>query len=538
MLADGDWVVPKRGTAPWLENPPLPQWITVITASLFGRCDRIWIVRLPAVLMGTAVVLIAAGIAAYLLGRTQGLLSGFILATCLEHVRYSWLAEDEIFLCALVTAAMALFVRIEFSGENTHERGFFKGFIGSRPWRFLAFFILLGMTNLVKGLFFGTAMVLIPAFGFLLWNGDLRRISSYAWLWGWLVFAAIASFWPLLVYQRYPDVLELWKFDLGGRLGGAYSGTNEPIWYYPVALMEILAPWTAIVPLGLWLTWRTAFTKRYSAHRFLWCWAILVPLIFSIPRGKHHHYLLHAVAPWAILCSFGLLWLRERISSLPKRLKNPLIGAAIFALPPIIVFWFLPEKISAPAWLSIAVAVCLPFVGAAVYWGLTQPRDRIAMATLFGVVGAAFCLAHFVHKGTHHYDARFLKEIRRSGPKDAPIAVDMESGGAMRGFHYLFYLDSDVIPLHNLSFLRDERIPGDMVYVITLYHFRRVLEKFGTYEVVKQSDKSGREGSMKERLTLFRLRFRDDIYRLSSADLRISPMQAMYRARGPYLEEK
>jgi 4-amino-4-deoxy-L-arabinose transferase-like glycosyltransferase len=31
MLGDGDWMTPKRGSAPWLEGAPLAQWLTAIT---------------------------------------------------------------------------------------------------------------------------------------------------------------------------------------------------------------------------------------------------------------------------------------------------------------------------------------------------------------------------------------------------------------------------------------------------------------------------------------------------------------------------
>src|SRR5438874_7941042 len=54
MFTHGDWIVPKLGEGPWLERPPLPQWITVAIASLFGRCDAEWIVRLGPLLAGTA----------------------------------------------------------------------------------------------------------------------------------------------------------------------------------------------------------------------------------------------------------------------------------------------------------------------------------------------------------------------------------------------------------------------------------------------------------------------------------------------------
>src|SRR5438105_2638891 len=138
---------------------------------------------------------------------------------------------------------------------------------------------------------------------FLIWNGDLRRITYYLWFWGWLAFVAVAVAWPLAAYSRYPDVVDLWLFDHVGRLDGAYQAISEPFWYYLKVLPSEIAPWTLVIPIGLWLTRARALHTRYSPERFLWCWAILTPLVFSIPSGKHHHYLLHCLAPWAVLAA-------------------------------------------------------------------------------------------------------------------------------------------------------------------------------------------------------------------------------------------
>ncbi len=89
MYADGDWVVPKRGGAPWMESPPLPQWATVAVASLFGRCDTVAIVRLGPTLVATAVVLMVAWMATLFFGRGLGLLSGFVMATTCQFLRFA-----------------------------------------------------------------------------------------------------------------------------------------------------------------------------------------------------------------------------------------------------------------------------------------------------------------------------------------------------------------------------------------------------------------------------------------------------------------
>ena len=40
MLADHDWIIPKCGGTPWLERPPVPDWIMVSIGAVFGHCDR------------------------------------------------------------------------------------------------------------------------------------------------------------------------------------------------------------------------------------------------------------------------------------------------------------------------------------------------------------------------------------------------------------------------------------------------------------------------------------------------------------------
>ena len=251
-------------------------------------------------------------------------------------------------------------------------------------------FILLGMTNLAKGLLFGTVMALVPIATFLLWNNDWRRTTYYFWLPGWIVTALIAVAWPYAAYQRFPDVVELWLYDHQGRLDGAYADITQPWYYYAKLLPNILAPWIAVVPAALAMTWRSALLQRFSAERFLWCWAIFVPLVFSIPSGKHHHYLLHGVAPWSILVAAALPRLHADLCTWPARWRNPWLASVTIGLPLVIVVWGLQKKLG---WGTEPLLVCsaaLPALAVAFAWGLNQKDGRIAAGTLFSTVGILF----------------------------------------------------------------------------------------------------------------------------------------------------
>ena len=98
---------------------------------------------------------------------------------------------------------------------------------------------------------------------------------------------------------------------------------------------------------------------------------------------------------------------------------------------------------------------------------------------------------------------------------------------------------ADAKLLHNLTFLRDEKITAPEVYVITREWDEPRLATLGKTEIVLQSIKSRPSGRAKkakptnERFTLYRLTFRPDLVRYPAPE-HISTMQAMGRKPGPY----
>jgi 4-amino-4-deoxy-L-arabinose transferase-like glycosyltransferase len=480
MYADGDYVIPKRADVPWIENPPLPQWITVGLCSAAGQCDQVWVARLGAGLMATWIVLLVAWMASLWFGSAAGLLSGLTTATSYHIVRYGALAEDEIYLAAMVVTAIALFVKIEFALPQPPSRGIAATLFGRRsPWVW-AFFVFLGLTNLTKGLLFGFVLAVVPTGAYLLANFDLARITRMLWLWGALLVVAIALAWPLFAWLRQPDAVEVWRYDLLGRLTGDYTAINEPWWYYLAHLPEATAPWILLAPLGFLATARAAILKRYSPERFLWIWALLVPAVLSIPGGKHHHYLLPAIAPWAILATLGMLWLWAKLAG-PNR------------------------------------------------------SPRRAAAVTYAVLVGLYTVGQVLHRGTSHQDAEFVQRVAATVPADSTLVADMEIGG-LDGFQVLYYLPESALALHNLSFLADDRIETPTAHVVTLDSKRARVEQFGSVREVMRSERTKLSGDTPVNLVLYELTFGPDVTKRASGGVRVSPMQAMYRAQGPYLQ--
>lgn len=562
MFADRDFVIPKinghvaqaEPTAmpaePWVESPPLPQWVTVALATPFGRCDTEGIVRIGPMLVGMLVVLLTAWMATLWYGRSLGLLAGLVLATTLEFTRYSWLAEDEIYLCGIVTTVVALFVKIEFGGGQA-QLGSGPGqswfsyiatiLFGARSRWFTAFFVAMGATNLVKGLAFGTVMASIPLFAFLVLSLQPARIAKFAWVWGVLIFLAVMFAWPLAAYLRYPDAVDVWHFDLFGRLRGTYKEINEPIWYYPVNLLWMLLPWTFVIPLGLMVTRTEAWRNRTSPERFLWCWAFLVPAVFSIPGGKHHHYMLHALAPWAILGALGVRELRTIAVRWPKWLTHPATSAIGYGLPAAIALTVLGAKVPGPSWLPMALMCAIPVVAGMLAFAVIDRTAWRAGTTAFLTLLACYISGHFFageHIDSNRHDVTFLRSVRRRvDAEQLPILIDM-SANSFHGMMGLFYMPDDAILLHNPSFLGAAEITSPEVFVVAMESLKSEIAAWGTVEAIETSKRIPRARTSKDKLTLFRLKFASNVARLPAHHIRVTPMQAMNREAGPFLSSK
>jgi hypothetical protein len=179
----------------------------------------------------------------------------------------------------------------------------------------------------------------------------------------------------------------------------------------------------------------------------------------------------------------------------------------------------------------------LPLLVASLWWFSLHRKPVVALigsfALLFVLYGSCFW-----YKGAYLNrsleDTAFLHEVRRTVPLDQPLMIN-SADEALEGLRMQFYIGDTVYFLHNLSFVLDDRIHTSDVYVVTRYNRLPELNKYGHAEPLLKCKLARRETSEADRWTLFRLHLRDDLPR-KNADVRISPMQAMYRTPGPTLD--
>lgn len=535
MMRTHDWLIPRSGGRPWLERPPLPHWIEIAFSEILGRhCDKIWVVRLPAAMMGAMTVVLLGWTAARLFGRRIGIVSALVLATMFEFWRYSTLAEDDIFLAMLVALAMALFTASQWPGSPSLPAR--DTILSHRPWQVMTFFIVAGLTNLVKGPLVGLAFIGISIGGFLVFNWQERPWRRYFWFFGILACLALTLYWPVAVVRRFPSILDNWYFDYD-----ATTQYDEKFWYY-LAQMGLLLPWIPAAILGLAITLWQALFQRGSAQRFLWCWAILPLVLLSLAHRKHHHYLLPCVAPWAVLSALGLRTIAQTMFRGSIWSRHPVFGMAVFGLPgaaAIVIFRArIPGGMAGAPLLSVVWLSCV----LAFYVGLWKQRAAFLLAAVVVGTGVAFCWGQtFVPDSKARMAAQDVDFLCQADAIALPgdlLAVNAAIHGELYFFREQFYLRPQALLLHNLTFLRDQRLSGiQYAYVVSWDEDQSKLQQIGQVVVVGQSDaihsRKGKDSA--NRLTLFLVEFAADMerYEAPSAN-RITAKQAMGREPGPF----
>jgi 4-amino-4-deoxy-L-arabinose transferase-like glycosyltransferase len=511
MYQGGDWIVPTMGGDPWLERPPIPSWFICAIYSIAGTAESDAVARIAAILVAVPIVLLVAGIGSRLYGRTAGILTGLTFASMHEFYTYASNPEADIFLALIVTGVLAVFVRLEF-GERANHGGESTGFVRGRPWLVVAFFALLGATNLAKGVIFGTVMAGLPVAGYLLWNRSWTQIRRYVWLWGWLLAIGVALIWPILVMGRYPEIVDLWKSHYVGRLNKGYL--QEPWWYYIAFVPQVLLPWSMFALVGLWTTRKAAFAGP-GPERFLWCWAIIPPLVFSFSDGKHHHYLLQCMAPWAVLSVFGLRlgwqFCREK---LPRWMADPLLSAAIWGTAAAAILIVFRHKIPGGLEAAIGMGTFVPVAAFVVARSAVHSNPGIAFTSVLAVVAAGLGIwtsyqTNYLDK--YADDLAFVREASQVVPADSPVYLEFDWIAPLETFWMLYHCPRPGVTIRDPWQLAERSAGKESAYILTRQYAVEKLAVVGTATIVLESRYTRNEKDPSERRVLCHVIFKKNI---------------------------
>ncbi|MFO0891984.1 MAG: phospholipid carrier-dependent glycosyltransferase [Isosphaeraceae bacterium] len=340
IIASGHWSYPLIGGRPWLEKPPLPFWLVALLGCCSGAIDPL-VARLPSLVAGTLLVLGVGRLGARRHGNVVGLLAGAIQATTAWSVTRGRLAEADILLACLITWTLVAFDRLREPDPAPR-------WCRWRRWRW-AFFTLLGLTSLVKGVGFGLVLVLSVVVSVLIWGRD-RRTARRLWFpAGWLWATALTLAWPIaMVLEHGRPAIEIWLLHSVQRLrpgGGHGPFAGEGLLEYIPNVLGQGLPWTPLALAGFWLSlrpvrraWRRGGWRNLEApsqvrpqDHLLWAWTIIPLVLVSLPGTRNAHYAIHAMVPWSLWAARGLRHLaRRRLGSRRESARPRLVMCGCF----------------------------------------------------------------------------------------------------------------------------------------------------------------------------------------------------------------
>src|SRR5882724_4325231 len=369
MVERGDWVLPKRSSANgWTiaSKPPFFHWLAAWTAQLTGSVSEL-AVRLPSVVLGTAMVLVLWLVGRGILSPPAAFAGAVVLATTFEWVRAVSSARVDGTLAALMSAALLLF-----------WRGVVRGGL-SLPAATAAYVLLAAATLtkgpvgcLLPGLVVGVALLL---------GRELRLVPRFHPLLGAALVFVLAGGWYLAAWELGGDPFfrkhilkeNVFRFLAASELK---SGHAHAFYYYVPTFAAGFLPWTPFLIAALVGALRDPAARADRRVRFLLVWVAVVFFFYSAASAKRSVYLL-ALYPAAALLT-GWWW--ERLCALataPGWLRSPLTRATVAATSAAIV---LP--------LAIVVAEGLGFAPLASLAPVLHPKDRANLPLVSGIIDA------------------------------------------------------------------------------------------------------------------------------------------------------
>ncbi|MBC6608988.1 glycosyltransferase family 39 protein [Hymenobacter sp. BT188] len=337
MAAGGSWLIPTLNRELRLAKPPLPTWAVAAEEVLFGATDNLALLRLPAALMATLLVLFFWGLASELTrdapadaidpGRTAWL-SALVLASSLLVIVSGREGQWDIFAYSFLVGSLWLLVRGWRSDSQTYG-----SFVGAG--------LLLGFSILSKGpvALYGA---LVPFMGCYIstLNTDARRKGVRGHWRGTLLAAivglAVGGSWPLyILYHVRPAALAVAQTEVA-----AWGERHvQPLWYY----------WSFFVFTGVWVVATVAslvvpYARRrlggFLPYLLVLGWLLASLVLLSLVPEKKVRYMLPLLPPLALLTAGALRYWETAFRSQQASLTDRLLlrfWAAVLALVCVVV---------------------------------------------------------------------------------------------------------------------------------------------------------------------------------------------------------
>ncbi|MEA3488809.1 MAG: glycosyltransferase family 39 protein [Candidatus Omnitrophota bacterium] len=318
MLNAGEWVTPLIFGEPQFEKPAFYYWLVMASYMVFGVNE--FAARFPSALFGIAGVIGVYFLGRLLFSRRCGLLSGLVLATCVQYIVLARGCVTDMVLSVFILYCLLFFL---------------AGWMTGRGPYFLVSAVMAALAVLTKGpigLFIPGVVILL----YMLFSGQWRNLRNIPVGWCILVFLAVSLPWYIAISRAHGaafiDDFFLFR-NITRFLEPEHECSASPFFYVPVFIMGFF-PWSLFLPLGAWNIYRGKGDGPglKGWKMFLLVWFLAVFVFFSVSRTKLVTYILPLYPVAAVLV--GRFWEKfiygEDVKGVLARHMN--ISYAVFSM--------------------------------------------------------------------------------------------------------------------------------------------------------------------------------------------------------------
>jgi len=307
MFLRGDFVTPTLGGHTWFEKPALLYWLITASFKIFGVSE--FSARVGPALCGLLTIA-AVWFVARAVERDLKETNGFafwttlVAASSLGLIVFSRAASFDVVITMTTAWALAFFVRSEIDPTK-------------RSALLIGFYISVGLSLLAKGL----VGIVVP-FGVLAFYYVLRRRwpNREVWLsliWGVPLALAVSAIWygPVIARHGWTFIDEFFIQHHFARYVSNKYHHPQPLYFYPVIILLLALPWTALLIEALVKVRRWAWRGEDSlsiVRVFSLAWLLLPIIFFSFSASKLPAYILPSLPAVAFLVGDRLVHSESR----------------------------------------------------------------------------------------------------------------------------------------------------------------------------------------------------------------------------------
>lgn len=402
MIQNGNWLLTTLNEAPRYEKPPLPTWLTAISAMLFGVHNLVAL-RLPAALM-TLVLIVTYYklISEFFQNKKLSLYTALILATSFYIIFSGRNGQWDIFTHSFMVISIYFLFKMLYTP--------------SKQWLY----------SVLSALFFGCAFLSKgPVSLYALWlpfiialvvsyKSQLHKRQLIPFVLLLIVGLGVGLSW--YVYVRYEDPASFLK--IAEEETGNWTSYNVRPFYYYWSFFTQSGIWTIPSFIALLYPYLKDKVSDKKAYTFSFVWTIASVVLLSVIPEKKSRYLLPVLIPMAFNTAFYIEYLINNFKGLKRNEKLPVyfnfgLIALIGVLFPIGGYLFLDGKLQGFYVNFILCALMLFLIGLFIFIFLKKQQIRhvflLTIAFTWTILALGFPLAKTLYTNPDYNNIDTLK---------------------------------------------------------------------------------------------------------------------------------